>query len=275
MPRFEMFSDAGASLLHSKRVWLIQLAGNALLCVLFAGWLLLPVATELHVLMNALAILALAAAGLVLHAGTLNFYFEQSVSERPLIRSAFGRAMKNIFAIGACVGLLFALWAVLDLSEPRLLALPFYVRSLLPDFIRMHLAVWWFQIAVEGIVFAIRWIVIPGLILPLVVETANSGFRAFGKLGLAALRNSVKRASYWMMLLLAAVVGCVAPVSLLDWTPEFKNPTLHLEAVSLIARFSAAYILAVASWLLVCSIVGRFSRPAAVAGSDAAGDSAA
>jgi hypothetical protein len=276
MPRFEIFHDAGSSLLHSKRVWLIQLLGNALLFALFAGWLLLPVATELHVLLNAVAILGLAAVGLVLHAGTLNFYFEQSLSERPLIRSAFGRAVKHVLAIGVCVGLLFAFWALLDLSKPRLLALPFYLRSLLPDFIRVHLAAWWIQIAVEGIVFAIRWIVIPGLILPLVVESANSGFRAFGKLGLAALRNSVKRASYWMVLLLAAVVGCVAPVSLLDWTPEFKNPTLHLEAVSLIARFSAAYILAVASWLLVCSIVGRFSRPDGVAGgSDASGNSAA
>jgi hypothetical protein len=275
MPRIEIFHDAGSSLLNSKRVWLIQLVGNALLFGLFAGWLLLPVATELHVLLNAVAILTLAAAWLVLHAGTLSFYSEQKLSEHPLIRSAFGRAVKNIFAIGACVGLLFALWGLLDLSEPRQLALPFYVRSLLPDFIRVHIAAWWFQIAVKGIVFAIRWIVIPGLILPLIVEAANSGFRAFGKLGLAALRNSVKRASYWIVLLLAAVVGCVAPISLLDWTPEFKNPTLHLEAVSLIARLSAAYVFAVASWLSVCSIVGRFTRPAAVGGSDAAGNSAA
>jgi len=258
MPRFEIARDAGSSLLHSKRVWLIQLAGNAVLFALFAGWLSLPVASELHVLLNALAILALAAAGLTLHAGTLNFYSEQSLSERPLVRSAFGRAVKNIFAIAVCVGLVFALWALLDLSKSRQLALPFYLRSLLPDFIRVRLAVWWFQIAVEGIVFSIRWIVIPGLILPLVVEAANSGFRAFGKLGFAAMRNSVKRAGYWIVLLLAAVAGCVAPVSLLDWTPEFKNPTLHLEAVSLVARFFAAYILAVASWLLVCSVVGRF-----------------
>jgi hypothetical protein len=275
MRRFEMFHDAGSSLLHSKRVWLIQLLGNALLFALFAGWLLLPVATELHVLLNAVVLLGLAVVGLVLHAGTLNFYFEQGSSERPLIRSAFGRAVKHILAICACVGLLFALWALLDLSKSRQLALPFYVRSLLPDFIRVHLAVWWFQVAVEGVVFAIRWIVIPGLILPLVVEAANSGFRAFGKLGLAALRKSVTRASYWIVLLLAAFVGCVAPVSLLDWTPAFKNPTLHLEAVSLIARFSTAYILAVASWLLVCSVVGRFSRPAGVGGGDAARNSAA
>ena len=258
MARFEIARDAWSSLLHSKRVWLIQLVGNALLFALFAGWLLLPVATELHVLLNALAIVALAAAGVVLHAGTLNFYSEQSLRERAQIRNAFGRAAKNIFAIAVCAGLVFALWALLDLSKSRQLALPFYSRSLLPNFIRVHLAVWWFQIAMEGIVFAIRWIVIPGLILPLVVEAANSGFRAFGKLGLAALRNSVKRASYWIVLLLAAVAGCVAPVSILDWTPEFKNPTLHLEAASLIARFSAAYFLAVASWLLVCSIVGRF-----------------
>ena len=123
--------------------------------------------------------------------------------------------------------------------------------------------------------FAIRWVLIPGLVLPLLVEAANSGFRAFGKPGGAAVKNSAKRVSYWLVLLLAAVAGFIAPASLMEWSPEFKNPTLHLEAISLAARLSASYILAVASWLLVCSIVGRLSRPVTVAGSDAAGNSAA
>ena len=127
----------------------------------------------------------------------------------------------------------------------------------------------------DAIVLAIRWIVIPGLILPVIAEATNSGFRAFGKLGREAVKNSVKRASYWIVLLLAAVAGCAASASLLDWTPELKNPTLHLEAFSLIARLSASYIVAVASWLLVCSIVGRFSRSGAAIGGDAPGNSAA
>jgi hypothetical protein len=275
MPRFETLQDAGSYLLRSKRVWLIHLVGNALLFALFAGWLLLPVATEWHLLLNGAAIVLLVVAALVLHAGTLNFYSEQIRGAHPLIRHAVRRAVRNIVAIAACAALLFGLWALLDSSETLQLRLTFYVRSLLPGFIRLHLAVWWFQILLDGIIFAIRWIVIPGMVLPLAVEAANSGFRSFGKLGLAALKNSVKRANYWIVLLLAALTGCVAPVSLLNWTPEFENPTLHLEAFSLIARLSAAYLLAVASWLLVCSIVGRFSRPAAVASGDTPGNSAA
>jgi hypothetical protein len=261
-------------LLQSKRVWLIQFVGNPLLFAFFVGWLLLPVGTEFHLLLNGVVIVALVAVALILHAGTLNFYAEQNRSEHLLVRSAFLRAVRNIFAIAACVGLVFLLWALLGATEHWQLTLPFYVRSLLPGFLRSHVQIWWFQIALDGIVFAICWIVIPGLILPLIVEAANSGFRAFGKLGREALRNSVKRASYWILLLPAAVAGCVAPASLLDWTPEFKNPTLHLEAFSLISRLSAAYILAVASWLLVCSIVGRFSRPSAAIGDDAPGNSA-
>ncbi len=275
MSRFETLRGAGSSLLQSKRVWLIQFVGNPLLFAFFVGWLLLPVGTEIHLLLNGVVIVALVAVALILHAGTLNFYAEQNRSEQPLVRSAFLRALRNIVAIAVCVGVVFVLWALIDFTEHWQLTLPFYLRSLLPGFVRSHLQIWWLQIALDGIVFGIRWIVIPGLLLPLTVEVANSGFRAFGKLGGEALRNSVKRANYWIMLLLAAVAGCVAPASLLDWTPEFKNPTLHLEAFSLIARFSASYILAVASWLLVCSIVGRFSRPAAVIGGDAPGNSAA
>lgn len=275
MSRFETLRGAGSSLLQSKRVWLIQFVGNPLLFAFFVGWLLLPVGTEFHLLLNGVVIVALVAIALILHAGTLNFYAEQNCSEHPLVRSAFLRAVRNIFAIAVCVGLVFVLWALLDSSEHWQLTLPFYLRSLLPGFVRSHVQIWWFQIALDGIVFAIRWIVIPGLLLPLIVEAANSGFRAFGKPGGEALKNSVRRASYWIVLLLAAVAGWVVPASLLDWTPAFKNPTLHLEAFSLIARLSASYILAVASWLLVCSIVGRFSRPAAVIGGDAPGNSAA
>jgi hypothetical protein len=274
MSRFEILHDAGASLLHSKRVWVIQFVANPLLFALFVGWLLLPVATEFHLLLNGLVIVVFAAAALVLHAGTLNFYFEQSRNENPAARVAFGRAARHIFAIATCAALLFVLWALLDSTESLQLTAPFYVRSLLPEFIRRHLEPSWFQIALEGIVFAIRWVLIPGLILPLLVEAANSGFRAFGKPGRTAVKNSAKRVSYWLVLLLAAVAGFIAPASLMEWSPEFKNPTLHLEAISLAARLSASYILAVASWLLVCSIVGRLSRPAVVAGSDAAGNPA-
>ncbi len=275
MSSFEILHDARSSLLHSKRVWLIQFIANPLLFALFVGWLLLPVATEFHLLLNGLVIVVVAAAALVLHGGTLNFYSAQHGDENAPARIAFGRAARNILAVAACAALIFVLWALLDATESAQLTLPFYVRSLLPEFIRRRLEPSWFQIALEGIVFAIRWVVIPGFVLPLLVEAANSGIRAFGKPGGAAVRNSAKRVSYWLVLLLAAVAGFIAPASLMEWSPEFKNPTLHLEAISLAARLSASYILAVASWLLVCSIVGRLSRPVTASGSDAAGNSAA
>jgi hypothetical protein len=275
MSRFEILHDAGSSLLHSKRVWFIQFVANPLLFALFVGWLLLPVATEFHLLLNGLVIVVFTAAALVLHGGTLNFYSAQHGDENAAARVAFGRAARNIFAVAACAALIVVLWALLDSTESLQLTLPFYVRSLLPEFIRRYLDPWWFQISLEGIVFAIRWVLIPGLVLPLLVEAASSGFRAFGKPGGAAVINSAKRASYWLVLLLAAAAGFIAPGALMEWSPEFKNPTLHLEAISLAARLSASYILAVASWLLVCSIVGRLSRPLTATSSDTSWNPAA
>lgn len=275
MSRFDILRDAGSSLLHGKRLWLIQFVGNPLLLAIFVGWLLLPVASDVHLLLNGAIVIVLAAAALVLHGGTLNFYSGENRSEEPLLLSAFRRAVRNLLAIAACALLLFALWALLDATEPWQIAFPFYLRSLLPEFIRMHVGVWGLQIFVEGIVFTVRWIGIPGLLLPLLLESSNVGFRAFGKPGRAALKNSATRPSYWLVLLFAAFVGCFAPLALLDWTPEFKNPTMRVELISLIARLGVSYILMVSSWLAVCSIVGRFGRPATVAGSDAARNSAA
>jgi hypothetical protein len=260
MSRLEIIHDAGSSLLHSKRIWLIQFVANPLLFAGFVAWLFLPVATDLHLLLNAAAIVGLTAAALVLHAGTLNFYSDQRRTAHPQLRDAFLRAIRNILAIAACSALVYLLWTLLDSTAERQLELPLYLRSLLPEFIRRHIEPWWFQICFEGIIFAVRWVLIPGLILPLLLEASDSGFRAVSKLGLAALKNSVKRASYWLILLFAAIAGLVAPSSLLEWTPEFKNPAVRLETFSLIARMSLAYVLALASWLLVCSLLSRFGR---------------
>lgn len=275
MSRLEVIYDAGSSLLHSKRIWLIHFVANPILFAGFVAWLFLPVATDFHLLLNGSVIIALVAAALVLHAGTLNFYSERQAAGHPLVREAFSRAIRNILAIAACSALIYVFWALLDCSAQWQLELPLYIRSLLPEFIRQHLEPWCFQIAIEGIVFAVRWVLIPGLVLPLLLEASDSGFRAFGKSGIAALKNSVKRSSYWLLLLIAAVAGLVAPSSLLEWTPEFKDPTLRLQVFSLIARISAAYILALASWLLVCALVGRLGRRVAIGGDDAARNSSA
>jgi hypothetical protein len=260
MSRLEIIHDAGSSLLRSKRIWLIQFVANPLLFAGFVAWLFLPVATDFHLLLNAAAIVGLTAAALVLHAGTLNFYSDQRRVAHPQLRDAFLRAIRNILAIAACSALVYLLWTLLDSTAERQLQVPLYLRSLLPEFIRRHIEPWWFQISFEGIIFAVRWVLIPGLILPLVLEASDSGFRAFSKLGVVALKNSVKRLSYWLILIFAAIAGLVAPSSLLEWTPAFKNSTVHIETISLIARISVAYVLALASWLLVCSLLTRFGR---------------
>ena len=262
MTRFEILRDASSNLLRSKRLWLIQFVANPLLFAAFAGWLLLPVATHLHLLLNGVVIIALVAAALILHGGTLRFYSDQGRTQQALARDAFRRAARNILAVAACVVLLFVLWALLDSTEHQQISLPFYLRSLLPEFIRSHFDLWWFQIAVEGMAFAIRWVVIPGLLLPLLLESTGAGFHAFGKSGRAAVRNSARQISYWIALLVAAFAGCIAPAFLMDWVPQFTNPTLRVQTLSLIARITVGYTLAVASWLLVCSIV-RTRQPAA------------
>lgn len=275
MPRFETFHDAGASLFRSKRIWLLQLIANPLLFAAFAGWLLLPVATEAELILNGLVIILIVAAGLAFHGGTLNFYFEQSRREPVRARDSFRCAARNIFAIASCAGLVLLLWALLDSREQLQFTLPLYVRSLLPGFVRRHLEPWWLQIACDGLVFVIRWVVIPGLVLPMLLQSAGAGFRAFGRVGGVAVINSAKQASYWLVLLFAALLGYVAPAALIDWTPEFTNPTLRLEALSLGARLAASYFLALASWLLVCSILGRLGRPAIALVHNAAGNAAA
>jgi len=251
---------------HNWRLWLIQFIGNPLLFLLFAGWLLIPVASTLYVLLNFLVAILLIAACVALHGGTLNYFSERPLYVSGAFKQIFFRAVRNILAILICVAAIYLLWMLMDKFDDLQDTVPAYLRSTLSAAVRKHVSLSSLEHSFSVFAFALRWILIPGLILPFAAAASNLGFRGFGGAGFGPWKRAVTSFSYWIVLTVAAVVGVFAAQKLLDLTPNFAVSTYHHEMFSLIVRLVISYVLALIAWMATCSLLGFYRWTATTTG---------
>jgi hypothetical protein len=269
MATLTMARGAYTQVFRPRRLWLVQLVANPILFLSFAGWLLIPVANSWQLTLNVGLAILLAAAWLTLHAGTINHFRDRNSAApahdgHPILRDAFRRAFQHLLAIAACMAVLWMLWPPFDSLDVYRGPLPTYIRSILPVFLRRHIPLSEFEATFTALLFIGHWIVIPGLLLPLMVVAADAGFRGFPtRQGLAIWGRAVASLSYWFTLSIAAVIGVLAVRGILMWTPDFRRSTLLREYFSLGWRVVIAYLLALTSWMVICSLLGRFAASSA------------
>jgi len=247
--------DSIALVLRTPRLWALQLAGNVVILLLYAGWLRLPEAHWWDLLLNLIILLLAVAAALVLHGGTLNYFSEAHADRSALLTPNFNNALKHFLAI--------AIWALIFIfvcSETDKLgdysySLPGYVRSELPSWLRKYTTDAAFTGIYNFIAGFLLWIVMPGLLLPGALLAANQGIRGLIRLG--EWRGMLRHVSYWVVLMLAIIPAGIVMMVLLDWKMNPDTATLRGEEVSLILRLTACYVIALFSWLWVSSMVGR------------------
>lgn len=246
---------------HNWRLWLIQFVGNPLLFLLFAGWLLIPVANTLYIILNALVAILLLAGTAKLHGGTLNYFSENNINSDVPLKKMFLRALRNIIPLLICVAVIYFLWMLTDKFDDLQQTFPTYLRSTLSASVRKHISVSALENAFATIAFALRWILIPGLILPFAAAASNNGFRGLAVSGFRRMKNAIGSFSYWLILTLAAMVGVYATETILDSTPNFATSTYHHEMFSLVLRLVISYALALIAWMVTCSALGRSNIP--------------
>jgi hypothetical protein len=244
------------------RLWLIQFIGNPLLFLLFAGWLLIPVANTFYIILNALLAILLIAATVTLHGGTLNYFSERDLNLYVPLKRMFLRALRNIIPILICAAVLYFLWMLTDKFDDLRETFPTYLRSTLSASTRKHIFVSALENTFAVIAFGLRWILIPGLILPFAAAASNKGFRGLAAGGFRRMKNAIGSFSYWLILTFAAIVGVYATEKFLDSTPNFATSTYHHEMFSLVIRLVISYSLALIAWMITCSTVGRTAWPA-------------
>lgn len=256
MSRLEIIRGAFTDCFRSPRLWLVQFFANIFLFALLVAWLLVPVASNLHVVFNFVFAALLLVATLTLHSGTLNACLDRLRAPAPLW-PAFRRALRHILPVAICIAAFCLLWLLVNSLNSLQAAFPPYVRSTLPVSLRRHITLHALDNLFSTALFVARWILAPGLLLPLLLQTADLGFRGFARQGVSAWRKTVFSLSYWLVLLVASLVGVLATQKLMAATPDFKTSTFHAEVVSLAVRLIVAYLLGLFSWILACSVVSR------------------
>ncbi len=275
MANFAVASEAFKGCFRNWRLWLIQFAGNLALFGLFTLWLLIPVANAWHVTLNLFLAMLLLVAALALHAGTLKYFSSEDPEERAGLAESFRSSLRNLPAVAICAGALCLLWFIAGAANQYEESLPNYLRSLSPAFIRNLLSLSVYEGFVEAGLFVLQWIVVPGIVLPLLASASALGFGGLASRGFAAWRNCATSILYWTVIALGAVIGVYVTSLIMGATPDFRTSTLAHETASMIARGIVSYFLALLAWILVCSMTGRENRRAANAGENVAGQTAA
>jgi hypothetical protein len=271
MSRFEEPRLVLAGGFRSGRLWLLQFFINPILAGLFAAWLLIPEANLWQLASNVLLAVVMVAATLLLHAGTLNFFSDQFREQPAAIKTAFRRALRHFAAIAVCAIVFYLVWTLAGGLAGYQETLPTYVRSILPATIREYIPLSVLIGSFEVLVFLLQWVAVPGLLLPLMLRAADQGFRGFGRAGWKTWKTTIASLHYWLILAVAALLGVYGSNTLLGWRPSSESPTFGGETENLVLRMFLAYGLALLSWMVACSLIGRRAGSA----QDAAGDSTA
>jgi hypothetical protein len=219
-----------------KRLWLIQAVGNLLLFWWAFTWLGLRDSKTTQLVETAIFGLLILLPWLWLQDGTFAYCGDRSQG----LWGAFRKGAKTL-AIFTVVAIVFALffWALGKLADPLTTAgqrtaswLTFHVRKpIKPDsWVKAYLALLW----------GVRWIVLPVLLLPVAAGAAMEGTRG--------LRRKA-RVVFCLQYLGALLIGFYVPSVLLHWVPKMTETTAQV--ISFTLRFGLAYVLMITAWLAV------------------------
>jgi hypothetical protein len=244
-----------ASVWSQKALWLLHVVGNAALIALIYEWLWIPDRTVTHLVVSVCTGLAIFGLALLLHGGTLSFYRALHSDNPSSWTSTFGFSANRLVA--------FALWTLILAAA---LAFVYWVgghqegvANWLSSFLTLRLrrpvtpvfvaSMFSWVITIAG------FIVLPALWLPAGSRTAHEGFRGLSWTGMKKSFRLPGRPHYWIAYIVLFVAGAGVPYLLVWWIPEVRG--FYAETTSLVLRFLVAYLLAITSWLLLASMVGR------------------
>ncbi len=225
------------------------------LILLGLAWTRLPDKHVWQVVLTLLVPLLLAVCVLELEAGTMRALSDDD-----------GRRVKLVF--GACtllvwVALFWACWAVLDWCDDRIPLWAGYLNSKASAGARAMVFTYdhiqhWFKVAE----WLLRWIIVPGKIVPYAVASAQWGWRIPFRKIIRILFDW----RWWPAVVLAALMGVLLPGHFFAGLP---HGTVTHQILAVAFKLVGTYVLAVGFWVLLLGWAAvLLCRPAA--GSDVA-----
>ena len=226
-----------------RNLFLLQLAGNALLLWLGYEWLGVDESSGGKLLWSAVEALIILTLVCWLHGATMVYFASEKGAT---VNAAFRTALRNAWvlvllavAVLAVYGLLskwtaasdqpafrLASWMTLKLRKP---VKPATVRTI------FHAGFW-----------IVQWVVLPVLLLPLASGLSAKGWRGWKAV---AVRGPWR---YWVAVPVLTVVAFWVPLAILGWRPHVGG--FGFEMVSFVVRAGAGYLLFVGGALLLARL---------------------
>lgn len=219
-------------------VWIVaQFVGMVILIALGLAWTRLPDKTGLEVALTLVTPLLLLAAALWLQAGTM----------RSLLATEEGRVrvVSGALTLLVWLALGWVAWWLLDLCDDQISDWASYLNSKVSAngratvFTYAHL-VHWFTIAE----WVLRWIVVPGKLIPYAVASAQWGNR----LPWRKLIRMMFSWRWWPAVVVASLVGVLWPGTFFDALP---HGTVSHQVSAVALKLTVAYALAIACWIVL------------------------
>ena len=240
--------DSVMAVLHSKRVWLIHVVGNALLFAAFFYWLQIKEETGISFTLAVLSGLSIVFCALLLHGATFDYFREGS-------ESSFMAAVRRVLArlpwlplwavvFGLVLWLIAQLWTY-DAQAGG------WARHVLPEFLRKRVSPRTMISASSNLVWFLFFFVAPIILLPIGAQTASFGMR--GMFGARAWRP-LREWRFWVLYAVCFFFGAYLPYKLAYMTPTKPSP-LSSQTWSLLIRLGLGYLLFVTMWLVLCAAV--------------------
>jgi hypothetical protein len=257
MARWSSFKDALLVSVKNWRLWLLQFFGNAVLFAAFIWWLRIPDARWWQLCFQFVLIVAVGIAALVLHGGTLTYFLSahrDNTKAAPLV-PALRTALKHLPAIAVWAAIFVVLREFVGKLDHYAVSFPGFLRSEFPAWLRRMISEPALDNIYSGFTALLRWVILPGLLLPAALFCADRGFR-----GLIAVRGwsrTIRSVMYWSVLVIALILGVYSVGLIMGWKLDPKTATLSVEKTSLVFRLLFAYLLGIFSWLLIGSALGR------------------
>jgi hypothetical protein len=184
--------------------------------------------------------------------GTAFVYFEGE-SERRLATAA-KTALRHVLPLAALAvcGLIF--YGVLRWVEAAFPHRGFVIASYLTMKLRTPVRPETIVLIFSIMLWLVRWLLVPALLLPLAAAVAIRGWRGVRGDLFRSRRNWI----YWIEVWVLLVCSIWLPVKLLEWVPEISG--FRWQMVSFLLRISAGYLVFVVA-LLVLAFITSAGNP--------------
>jgi hypothetical protein len=162
------------------------------------------------------------------------------------VAAAWRTSLRNLLPLIAAAALIAAVYILLarwsDYSSEPVLKIASYLTWKLRKPVRPATV----QSLFDWMLWAVRWVVVPVLVLPMLAAISTRGWRGWGAIA------STRRRFYWIAAPVLLVCAFIVPFKLLGWTPHAKS--FAVEMTSFVLRAAASYLLFIAGWLALAFV---------------------